>query len=130
MVTIRGLTLLSTKEAAQRLKISRRRIQQLCQSSKLGIKVGSHYLVAAEEIQKYLGQPVIEVIELPDVTSEFKVNFWDDAERLADIISDIRSQIILPSDLETKAYDALQKHFELMRNMNEKVEGEDDGRNI
>lgn len=125
MVTeIRGLTLLSTAEAALKMNLSRRRVQQLCRNGKLGIKFGSHYLVAAEEIQKYLGQPVIEVMELP------KVNFWDDAERLADIVSDIRSQIILPPALETKAYDALQKHFELMRSLNEKVEGKYDRKDV
>lgn len=51
---VRGLTLVSTAEAARRMGISRRRVQKLCQQDRLGIRVGRDYAVAIEEIEKFL----------------------------------------------------------------------------
>ena len=53
---IRGLTLVSTAEAAKRLGVSRRRVQKLCQQDRLGVRVGRDYAVAIEEIEKILSK--------------------------------------------------------------------------
>jgi excisionase family DNA binding protein len=49
---------MSTAEAAKRLGVTVRRVQKLCESGRLGIKVGGRYLITATQLDTYSPGPV------------------------------------------------------------------------
>lgn len=44
------MKLLGTKEAAEKLGVSERRIRFLCQTKRLGTKVGGNWIITEEEV--------------------------------------------------------------------------------
>lgn len=51
---LRGLELLTTRQAAEVVGVSQRRMQQICADGKLGIIIGGSYMIARSELDKYL----------------------------------------------------------------------------
>lgn len=51
------ITLLSPAEAAERLGVSVRRVQQYCQQGRLGQHVGTRYVIRADELRRFRPNP-------------------------------------------------------------------------
>ena len=49
--------LIDTKEAAERLGVCLRRVQQFCESGRLGKFIGGRYLITADEVEKFAKVP-------------------------------------------------------------------------
>lgn len=52
-IKIRGLELLTTRQAATELSVTTRRIQQLCADGLLGIRIGRSYMIARQELDQF-----------------------------------------------------------------------------
>jgi excisionase family DNA binding protein len=51
------MPLLSVAEAAERLKLSKGRVQQFCKAGRLGQLVGDIYVIHEDELKKFAKQP-------------------------------------------------------------------------
>lgn len=47
------MSLFTVKQAAQRLGVSVRRVQKLCEADRLGQKVGNTYIIPEDELRKF-----------------------------------------------------------------------------
>ena len=46
-------TLLSTIQAAEYLKLTRRRVQKFCEEGRLGQRVGGRYVISVDELRRF-----------------------------------------------------------------------------
>lgn len=52
-----AIPLVSVEEAAEKLKLSVRRVQQLCEGKRLGQKVGQVYVIPENELKAFAKKP-------------------------------------------------------------------------